>query len=151
MAGGMGKRSLSVCLIRRHPEGVRDEVRDHLARAEELLRVAQEVLELGYPSDSISRSYYALFHAATAVLLELGIRRGPDHAVWVAFGQFVTAPGLMERRYHHMGIRLFADRCRAEYLASPDGTAEDAERDLAAARDFVAACRAFLEERESES
>jgi len=54
----------------------------------------------------------------------------------------------MEACYHHTGIRLFADHFRVEYRAKPGGTREDAERDLAAARDFVAACRAFLEERE---
>ena len=124
------------------------DAQDHLSRADELLRAAEDLMKLGYPSDSISRSYYALFHGATAVLLELGIQRSSHHAVWAAFGQFVTAPGLMEARYHHMGIRLFADRSRAEYRAKPGGTREDADRDLTAARDFVAACRVFLAERE---
>jgi uncharacterized protein (UPF0332 family) len=127
---------------------VRQDVSDHLDRAEELLRAARDLIELGYPSDSISRSYYALLHAATAVLLELGIQRASHHALWGAFGQFVTAPGLLDARYHHVAVRLFADRSRAEYQAKPGGTREDAERDLAAARDFVAACRAFLGKRD---
>jgi uncharacterized protein (UPF0332 family) len=92
-----------------------------------------------------------MFHAATAVLLELGVKRSSHHAVWAAFGQFVTAPGFMEAGRHHAGLRLFADRSRSEYLAKPGGTREDAERDLAVARDFVVACRGFLEKRESGS
>jgi hypothetical protein len=53
----------------------------------------------------------------------------------------------MDVAHHHAGIRLFSDRSRSDYLAEPGATAEDAERDLSAARGFVAACRAFLEER----
>jgi len=128
---------------------VTNDAQDHLDRSEELLRAAKDLAELSYPSDSISRSYYAMFHAATAVLLELGIQRSSHHAVWAAFGQFVTAPGLMEARRHHAGLRLFADRSRSDYLAKPGGTREDAERDLEVARDFVAACRGFLEKRET--
>jgi uncharacterized protein (UPF0332 family) len=130
---------------------VKQDSREHLDRAEELLRAAEDLNELGYPADSISRSYYAVFHAATAALLELGIQRSSHHAVWAAFGQFVTAPGLMEVRHHHAGVRLFVDRSRSDYLAKPGGTREDAGRDLATARDFVAACRAFLDRRETDA
>jgi hypothetical protein len=124
---------------------VKRDAQDHVGRAEELLQAAHDLIGMGYPADSISRSYYAMFHAATAVLLELGIRRSSHHGVWAAFGQFVSAPGLMEARHHHAGIRLFADRSRSDYLAKPGATREDAERDLTTARDFVAACRHFLE------
>jgi uncharacterized protein (UPF0332 family) len=127
---------------------VNQDVQDHLARAEELLRAAQGLIELGCPPDSISRSYYAIFHAGTAALLEIGIQRSSHHALWAAFGQFVIAPGLMEAHHHQTAVRLFADRSRCEYRAKPGGTCEDAERDLAAARDFVAACREFIEGRD---
>jgi len=48
---------------------VKAEVAKHLKRAEELLEVARENLENGHPADSVSRSYYAMFHAAAAVTL----------------------------------------------------------------------------------
>ena len=127
---------------------MKDDVQEHLGRAGELLRAAHDLLRLDYPDDSISRSYYAMFHAATAVLLELDIRRSSHHAVWAAFGQFVTARGLMDVRHHHVGLRLFADRSRSDYLARPGGTQEDAERNLRAAGDFVAACETLLASRE---
>jgi len=101
-------------------------------------------MELGYPADSIGRSYYATFQAGTAVLLELGIVRGSHHGLWSAFGQFVAAPGLIEVQHHRAALRLFAARSRSEYLANPTDTREDAERDLGTARDFVDACRQFL-------
>lgn len=123
------------------------EIQQHLARAEELLRLAEQVLELGYPPDSVSRSYYAMFHAATAVLLELGMERKSHHALWAAFGQFVTKQGLMDAQYHHAGIRLLRLRSRGDYLPAPDILRREADEALEAAREFVASSRSFLEER----
>jgi len=48
---------------------------------------------------------------------------------------------------HHEGIRLFSARSRSEYRAKPTDTCQDAQKELEVARDFVAACRSFLEKR----
>lgn len=123
---------------------MKPEAEERLRRADQLLGAAKDLMALGYYADSIGRSYYAMFHAATAVLLDMGIQRGSHHGLWSAFGQFVASPGLIEARHHRAGTRLFAARSRSEYLATPTDTREDAERDLGTARDFVAACRRFL-------
>jgi uncharacterized protein (UPF0332 family) len=123
---------------------VKAEAHVHLARADEVLKVAGEILRLGYPADSIGRSYYAAFHAATAVLLELGIARSSHHGVWAAFGQFVTAKGLMDAEHHRTGTRLFRSRIRSDYHGAPGMTQENAEAALDMARAFVAACRRAL-------
>lgn len=119
----------------------------HLRRADELLVVANDNLEMGHYPDSGSRSYYAVFHTAKAVLLELGIERSSHHGVWAAFGQFVARPGLMNSRLHAAALEALQSRVRSDYLAEPGDTREDAEDALAAARDFVAACRTFLKGR----
>jgi len=124
---------------------VKPEAANHLSRAEEILRAAGDLLRLNYPADSLGRSYYATFHGATAVLLELGIQRSSHHAVWAAFGQLVAAKGLMDVRHHRSATRLFRARMRSDYLGVPGVTPQAAEEALATARDFVAACRGFLE------
>ena len=124
---------------------MKPEAQEHLARGEQLLGAARQLMEWGFFPDSIGRSYYAMFHAGKAILVELGIERGSHHGLWAAFGQFVTAPGLMDVRFHHEGIRLFSARSRSEYQAKPTDTLADAEKELGVAREFVAACRAFLE------
>jgi len=124
---------------------MKPQVVKHLARAEELLQVAGENLANNHPADSISRSYYAMFHAATGVLAELGIERSSHHGVWAAFGQFVTARRLIDVRHHREGIDALLAREDSDYEAMPDDTREDAEDSLATAREFVDACRAFLE------
>ena len=121
------------------------EVHEHLERAVELLQVARENLDHGHPADSVGRSYYAMYHAATAVLKNLGIERSSHHATWAAFGRHVAAEGLIEARHHRAGLDAFSARSFSDYLPRPKDTAEDARRALAAARDMVAACRAFSE------
>lgn len=124
---------------------MKPEAQKHLARAEQLLAAAESLIEQGFPPDSVSRSYYAMFHAATAVLLELGIQRSSHYAMWAAFGQFVVHPGLIATHYHRAGLDMASARADSDYLAEPEDTLENARDDLAMARDFVAACHNFLD------
>ena len=81
------------------------------------------------------------------MLQELGIERGSHRRVWAAFGQFVARPGLMESRHHQAALEAFQSRNRSDYVADPGDTCQDSEEELDTARDFVAACRTFLQSR----
>ncbi len=124
---------------------MKGEAEKHLTRAGELLTASRTMLSGNLYSDSISRSYYAAFHAATAVLEELGIERKSHQAVWAAFGKQVTQAGLLDKKYHSTGVKLFQQRIQSDYLPDPDDTAKDAEKALTFAAEFVSACRAFLD------
>ena len=50
-----------------------EEVRKLLAKAEHSIEVAEELMKSGYPSDAASKIYYAMFHAAQALLKSEGI------------------------------------------------------------------------------
>lgn len=119
----------------------------HLKRAENFLRVSRDMVNLGHYSDSVSRSYYGAFHAIKAVLAELDKKRKSHHAAWAAFGEYVTAPGLMDKRFHRDGWDLFNRRLEADYMAEPEESLEGAEECLVFAAEMVAACRTFLENR----
>jgi len=126
---------------------MRPEAAQHLRRAEELLDVAQENLAHAHPADSVSRSYYAMFRSATAVLKDLGIERKSHHALWAAFGEHVAVKGLMPPKYHRYGLDAFSARSLSEYVAEPEDTPEDAAEALRMAREFVSASRGFLNRR----
>lgn len=49
-----------------------DEVRAHLAAARNKLSVARELLERGHEQDAASRAYYAMYHAAYALVRTKG-------------------------------------------------------------------------------
>ncbi len=117
---------------------------EHLARADKLLGAARLLVERAYPADSVSRSYYAMFHAATAVLLGHGIERSSHKGVISAFGEFIVKPGHLPASLHASFRKAFDARQEDDYLASPSETAEKAELLLQEASEFVVACRAFL-------
>jgi hypothetical protein len=112
-----------------------------------MLGAAADLLSTGHPAVSVGRSYYAVFHAARAVLLVLEIHRKSHHAHWAAFGQHVTAAGLLPVRLHQVGLELFLARRESDYFAEPTDTPEDAQAALEEAREFVSACRSFVESR----
>ncbi len=118
----------------------------HLDRADQLLDVASVLLQSRYWSDSVSRSYYAVFHAAKAVLMETGIERNSHHAVWSAFGEHIAARGRMDRRLHRLALDLFEARVASDYLPIVGDTEQDASEHLTFAREFVAAACAFVED-----
>lgn len=124
-----------------------EEIAGHLARAQELLRASADLLEHGFRADSTSRSYYAMFHAATAVLLLLGFERSSHKALISAFGEFVVKKGFMEVRYHGYLRKAFEARSESDYLPSSSETAEDAKVILGQAGEFVRRCEIFVEKR----
>lgn len=122
-----------------------DESPIHLERADEFLRDSRLLLDAGSYSSSVSRSYYAAFHGAKAVLFRLVHDRKSHKAVWAAFGKHVAKPGLMDKAFHSGGLNLFLSRLESDYLPRKKDTLEVAQRSLSFATEFVAACRVFLE------
>jgi len=121
------------------------QAREHLARADRLLGAARLLVERAYPADSVSRSYYAMFHAATAVLLERGIERSSHKGVISAFGEFLVKPGHLSTQLHASFRKAFDARQEDDYLASPSETPDKAALLLKEAQEFVAACQRLLE------
>jgi uncharacterized protein (UPF0332 family) len=125
---------------------MKQESASHLARANELLAVAAENLCNNHPADSASRAYYAMFHAATAVLLEKGIERSSHKGVISAFGEIFVKSGLLEKRFHEYLRGAFDARILSDYFPSPSPNDIHADEILANAGEFVKACRNLLGE-----
>ncbi len=121
------------------------ELRDRFRRAAECLQAAQLMLDNHLLSDSIGRSYYAMFHAATAALLKTGTVRGSHNAIIAAFSQFLVKPGLVEKRWHGLLRKAYEARAKSDYRPSIGDTIERARTLLDGAREFVATCQAFVE------
>ena len=122
-----------------------EESRQRLARADTLLRLAN-TLASEFPSDSISRSFYAMFHAATAVLQERDIRRKSHKSLIAAFGEFIVKPGELNEKYHAFLRRAFERRNESDYFVEPHDSEENAQHILKEAQEFVEACRRLIEQ-----
>ena len=69
------------------------------AKAKEKLSVAMALLEGGHYDDAISRAYYAVFHAASAVLLSEGITVESHQSLKTMFGLHFVKAGKIDREY----------------------------------------------------
>lgn len=120
------------------------EIDEHMERSAELIVVGEELIVLGYWSDVVSRAYYSMFHAATAVLLHLGIERRSHHALISAFGEHVAKAGIMKQDYHRYLLDAFSARSESDYLPRPETTEEEATVLLTKAREFINAAKECL-------
>jgi uncharacterized protein (UPF0332 family) len=74
-------------------------VRLRLERAVEDLASAQDDLGHKHPRAAVNRSYYAVFHMASAALLWLDVEPARHSGVQSAFGEHLVKPGLIEPEF----------------------------------------------------
>jgi uncharacterized protein (UPF0332 family) len=121
-----------------------EDVRLYLQRANLDLGAAQANLDEGFYGVAISRAYYAMFYAVSALLASRGLARSKHSAVHAAFGQHFVKTGLIEPLYLRRLIDAFEARSDADYDAAFVGDLARAEAAVASAKDFVARVEQFL-------
>ena len=117
------------------------EIEEHFQSADEFLRESGHLLRGGFYRGAVGRAYYAMFHAAKAILLSRGIERSSHHAVLSAFGEHIVKPGLLERRFHSYITKSFARRNECDYLSFTVADDLEVEEILNRAKEFVDACK----------
>ena len=107
-------------------------------RAQSALGASESCRRDEYYADAISRAYYAVLHAAKAVLAGYGFGAPNTHdGVSNRFGLHIARTGLIERHLASEIGRLYDLRNRADYVV-------DAEFSEADAQDAIARAEAFL-------
>jgi len=122
------------------------EAKLYLDRANLALQQASDNLDLGYYDVATSRAYYAMFYAASALLVSKGISRSKHAGVHSAFGEYFVKPGLIEPQYSRMLVNAFNVRLDSDYevrLSLNRALAKDILRD---ARQFVERATAYLQQ-----
>jgi uncharacterized protein (UPF0332 family) len=120
---------------------VKEEVALHFESADECIAQAELLREASHPGAAISRSYYAMFHAATAALLHKGVERHSHQGIIAAFAQTFVKPGPVEAKFHRYIREAFDLRQESDYQPMVHLTDEQAQEVLGQAREFVAVCR----------
>lgn len=125
------------------------EIRLYLDHAHRDLEAAESNLDIGFYHITLSRAYYAMFYAASALLASESITRSKHSGVISAFGQYFVKPGLIEPEYAKMIGNAFDSRLDSDYdlaFAVDKATAEDILRD---AGRFVARIGRYLDEKDN--
>ncbi|NQV19291.1 MAG: HEPN domain-containing protein [Armatimonadetes bacterium] len=125
-----------------------NEIKQHLERSEHFIKVAQDLAKLNYWEDVISRSYFSMFHSATAILLDINIQRSSHHALISAFGEYVAKKDLIDRKFHRYLLDAFSARNESDYLPIIDSTEEEAFSMINKAKELLKAVNEYLEKNE---
>ncbi len=129
------------------PASRAENIAEELAQSAEAMRAAAALIDLGLLRDAMSRLYYAVYHAALALLLtedlEPSTHRGVGVLVGLHFIKTSRVPvdlGVTLRRIQ--GYREAADYSRGFVIPE-----DECRKELAAARGFVEAVEAYLRAR----
>jgi uncharacterized protein (UPF0332 family) len=122
------------------------EVEQYMRLANEDLVAAQDNLRLGHLRVAVSRAYYAMFYAATAVLGSRGLWRSKHQGLIAALGEYLVKPGLVEPRYGRILHDAFETRLDSDYAPHPDLDEDSTRKVIRNAADFVQRMERVLEE-----
>jgi uncharacterized protein (UPF0332 family) len=114
---------------------LRQDIPNLIARAERSLEAANLLIKNGYFADAVSRSYYAMFYAATALL----------HSEGITVSKHFAKTGKLEVRLHRALIDVFDERQTADY-GGIVFSHEDTALAYQAAGEFVQATQEYLDE-----
>lgn len=109
-----------------------EEIQLYLNRARRDLQAAQNNLEQGFYDVTVTRSYYVMFYAASALLASKKLSRSKHSGVRSAFGEYFVKTGLIEAEYARMLGHAFDSRLDSDYdltFTASQSLAEEILRD----------------------
>jgi uncharacterized protein (UPF0332 family) len=114
----------------------RRELQELMNKAVRSLAAADLLIQKEHYDFAVSRSYYAMFYAAQALLLTRDIRRTKHSAIIAAFNEHFIHTGELPHELFLSLRTAFEDRAEGDYGLAVI-SAEQADGSLAAAREFV--------------
>jgi uncharacterized protein (UPF0332 family) len=115
-----------------------------LERATACLDEARTLQASGLPYGAVSRAYYAVFHAARALLFSAGIEPRSHRALIALVGQHFVKPGRLSPGTGRLLSRMQRDREDADYVADTVFTDAEAVELTDSAAEFLDEVRRLL-------
>ncbi|MDP2210294.1 MAG: HEPN domain-containing protein [Candidatus Aquicultor sp.] len=116
---------------------LKERIAKSLEKANEALKEAETLLLQKLYGGTVSRSYYAVFHATCALLLIKNLEFSKHSAVIAAFGHQFIREGLLDKKYHKILIGAYEARQLAEYDIFKKINPEFAGKIFEEAKEFV--------------
>ena len=125
-------------------ETIREAICQDLAHSRDELEAARILHREHKDRQALSRAYYAVFYAATAVLESKRIRRAKHSGVKSAFGQFFVKDKTIESEYSDIYVRVRESRELRDYERGYVPAADFASEKIDEAEKFVARMEKYL-------
>lgn len=126
------------------PESRKEAVASEWGRAEEALAEAEILHGAGKPVGTVSRAYYAAFHAAQALLFTLGLQPKTHQGVRSLLGLHLVRTGKLPAEQARALAYAATDREDADYDTGAFFRREDADRALQRSKEFLAVAKRIL-------
>jgi len=117
-----------------------------IKKAEKFIKTASLLIKNGDYDSSVSRSYYAMFYLAEAMLLKKGLSFSKHSAVIAAFGKHFAKTNLIDKKFHKYLIDAFAKRQIGDYEYIELITEDEAKKLHKKAEEFFKGSLNFLKE-----
>ncbi len=121
------------------------DVAGHLQRAGESLGAAAALRAQGYLADSVSRAYYAFFHAGQAMLAMKGKSSRTHRGTLAMLREEFGRPGVKETANLSDFFSAFEFRMAADYEAGAQFSEAEVDVLIAQAATFVRAAQAVVD------
>ncbi len=128
-------------------ENIGRNVADEMRLAESALAAADKLLGAGLCPDAASRTYYAAFHAARALLFSAGVEPRSHRAVHSLLSQHFVRTGLLPAEHAKHLVQLEAVRSAGDYDTAFALGPDDIRPEIEKARRFLEAARHVLTDR----
>lgn len=115
-----------------------------LLRAEKALRSAKLLEENGELEDAVSRAYYAMFHAARAILFSKGAKAKTHRGTISLFGEKIVKEGVLSKEFADMLRKAFDLRQKSDYELYAELNEELVEEVIKNAGKFVEKIKELL-------
>lgn len=117
-----------------------------LSQAELRLEAARHLLNEGFYDDAVSRAYYCMYFATSALFLVRNIQVKTHRGLIARFGQEFVEKGLIERHFGRI-LRIAEElRSEADYSITREISEEEAAMTVGDADKFLLRAREIIEE-----
>lgn len=116
-----------------------------MQKAGKKLEVAGELFHAGHFEDTVSRAYYAVFHAVQALLLTEGQKADTHKGIVTLFSLLFVKTGKFSKDMGKYLANLKDDRERGDYEVFSYIDKETAEAAINEAKEFLRESKAYLE------
>jgi len=115
-----------------------------MKRAERYIKSAEVLLKDGDFDSSVSRSYYAMFYAAEALLLTKNLKFSSHKSVISLFGKYFVKTGIFKPDMGKHLRNAFDKRLIGDYSFAPEIDDASAKEVLCWAKEFVREIKDYL-------
>jgi len=121
-------------------------IKQQILKSTEKLEAAKSLLRENFIDDAISRAYYSIYHAASAVLLSKGLTANTHRGLKIMFGLYFIETGEIEKEFGQVLSKLKDERENGDYDVFVQFEKEDAQDGIKDAERFLKEMRHYLEE-----